>query len=525
METEVNTQASNVKLLKIITNLKLKNKVLQKDNKKIKTLEKANEKLKFENENLQFQLKQAIEKLYGTSNKDQVPDEENKFDEPEVDENKKDEIEAADEEITIPAHKRKKRGRKPLPKFLDREIVEHDLPDNEKVCSCGEQLTNIKGEDSEQLKYIPAKVVVIVNRRKKYVCKKCEETVKLAPLPKMPIPKSIATSSLLATVLTAKFVDHLPLYRQEQIWQRLGVDIPRQTMCNWTFKCADLLEPIVLAMKKIIKNSNYVRADETTVQVLKEKDRKTQNKSYMWVFMTGSKTNNHIVFEYHPTRAAEAANNFFEEFQGYLQTDGFSGYNALRGKDKIKSLGCLAHARRKFVDITKNFKHKSGKAYEALKYIKALYKIEREAKELNFDERYKYRLEHAVPIFENFKKWLDQSIEQVLPKTPIGKAVTYAYNQFESLKVYLEDGRLDIDNNWCENQIRPFTLGRKNWLFMGNERGANASSIIYSLVITAKANKLDPWKYLEDVLTRTPCCKTSDDFAKLVPREGYFGNG
>jgi len=478
------------------------------------------QKLEFKMEHLELQLRKALQQRYGRK-ADKIPANQlSMFDEAEVTVSTE-ELEQANEEITVPEHKRTKPGRKALPKNLSRTVVEHDLPLEDKVCKCGAQLCHISDVDSEQLEYIPAKVSVIVNRRKKYACKQCEDTIKLAPLPKTAIPKSIATPSLLASMLVAKFCDHLPLYRQEQIWIRHGIDIPRQTLSNWVIKSATLLSKIVDAMKLKIVASNYARADETTVQVLKEEGRAPSTKSYMWIFMTGLKTNNHIVFEYHPTRGGDAATNFFAGFQGYLQSDAYSGYNALRKIDGITNVGCMAHCRRNFTEVTK-IVTKTGKAHEALKYIKALYNIEDKIKTWTDDERYKYRLEYSKPILDKFKIWLDDSVHHVPPKNPLGQAISYAINHWAALTRYLEHGMLEIDNNWCENQIRPFAVGRRNWLFMGNAKGAWAASIIYSLVVTAKANGLDPWQYLMDALAKAPHCESDADFAKLIPASDYF---
>ena len=432
--------------------------------------------LTFKAENLELQLRKALQQRFGRK-ADKVPSNQlSIFDEAEVTV-PLDVLEIENEEITVPEHKRKKPGRKGLPKDLARTVVEHDLNPEDKTCKCGAELCHISDVDSEQLEYIPAKVTVIVNRRKKYACKQCEETIKLAPLPKTAIPKSIATPSLLASMLVAKFCDHLPLYRQEQIWIRHGIDIPRQTLSNWVQKCATLLCKIVDSMKDIIVASNYARADETTVQVLKEENRDPSTKSYMWIFMTGRKTNNHIVFEYHPTRGGKAATDFFAGFQGYLQSDAYSGYNALRKIAGITDVGCMAHSRRKFTDVTKIIT-KTGKAHEALKYIKALYIIEDKIKNWTDDDRYQYRQEHSKIILDKFKIWLDGSINHVPPKNPLGQAINYAVNNWAALTRYLDHGMLDIDNNWCENQIRPLALGRKNWLFMGNPKGAWAASIM-----------------------------------------------
>lgn len=518
MNSEVKSQSNDAKALyEIVKKQELALVKLQEKNdwQKLEI-----QKLEFKAEHLELQLRKALQQRFGRS-ADKVPANQlSIFDEAEVTV-PVEQLEIENEEITVPEHKRKKPGRKGLPKDLVRTVVEHDLTLDDKICKCGAQLCHISDVDSEQLEYIPAKVGVIVNRRKKYACKQCEETIKLAPLPKTAIPKSIATPSLLASMLVAKFCDHLPLYRQEQIWIRHGIDIPRQTLSNWVQKCATLLCKVVDAMKTIIVASNYARADETTVQVLKEENRDPSTKSYMWIFMTGLKTNNHIVFEYHPTRGAEAASNFFAGFQGYLQSDAYSGYNALRKIKGITDVGCMAHSRRKFTDVTK-IVTKTGKAHEALKYIKALYVIEDKIKNWTDDDRYQYRQEHSKIILDKFKIWLDGSINHVPPKNPLGQAINYAINNWAALTRYLDHGMLDIDNNWCENQIRLLALGRKNWLFMGNAKGAWSASIIYSLVVTARANGLDPWQYLMDVLTKAPHCETDVDYAKLIPTSDYF---
>jgi transposase len=343
MSNEDKKQPNDTDLLYSI--VQKQEEIISSQEQKISHQEQQIKHLEFKAENLELQLRNALQQRFGRKTDKITANQLSIFDEAEVT-SSVEEIEIENEEITVPEHKRKKQGRKALPQNLTRTVVEHDLKAEDKTCNCGAELCHITDVDSEQLEYIPAKVGVIVNRRKKYACKQCEETIKLAPLPKTAIPKSIATPSLLASMLVAKFCDHLPLYRQEQIWIRHGIDIPRQTLSNWVQKCATLLCKIVEQMKSIIVASNYARADETTVQVLQEENRDPSTKSYMWIFMTGLKINNNIVFEYHPTRASEAATNFFTGFQGYLQTDGYSGYNALRKTDGIIEVGCMAHARR-----------------------------------------------------------------------------------------------------------------------------------------------------------------------------------
>ncbi len=424
--------------------------------------------------------------------------------------------EAASETVTIKNHVRKKQNRA-LPKSLPREQKIYDLEDSEKICACGHELHKIGDDKYEQLEYIPAQIKVIEHIKFKYACKSCEEGIKTASMPKQPIPKSIATPGLLAQTITAKYVDHLPLYRQESILTRIGVTLPRATMSNWIFKCSDLLTPLVDLLKTNIIEESYACADETTVNVLSEKENRTH--SYMWVFMAGPSGKQSVVFEYHPSRAGTIPTKFFEGFSGYLQTDAYQGYNGLCAKAEITSVGCWAHSRRKFFEITKISK-KAGSAHIGVKFINSLYEIERKAKEqnLNFDQIKEIREEKSNPILEEFKIWLDKTISRVPPKSALGVALKYTINNWDVLNNYCLDGRISIDNNGIERMIKPFACGRKNWLFQGNTKGANASAILYSLVQTCKINKIDPYKYFRYVLTEFPNKKENEDLRKYLPQ-------
>ena len=423
------------------------------------------------------------------------------------------EIEPEKEEtITIPAHSRKKSGRKPLPDSLPREEVIHDIPEEEKICACGCQLTRIGEETSEQLHIERPKFKVIVNIRPKYACKQCEgtsdessPTIKIAPTPPQIIAKSFATAALLAYIVIAKVIDALPLYRQEKQFSRLGIDLPRATMANWMIRVADRCQPLMPLLRQEVRSGPLINADETTLQVMNELGRKNTTKSYAWIFRGGSEKNPAVMFEYHPTRAGKAARDFLKDYKGYVQSDGFSGYNALAEIDGITLCGCWAHARRKFVDVIKADKasKKSGKmraADIALRYIKKLYAIEKEAKDLTVEERFQLRQEKAKPVLNNFGLWLRETHPQTPPKGELGKAIYYSLQQWNKLNVYLEDGRLRPDNNLVENAIRPFVIGRKNWLFSGSPKGAHASATLYSLVETAKLNKLEPYSYMRYLL-------------------------
>lgn len=414
--------------------------------------------------------------------------------------------------IEVQPHKRTRN--RSLPKNLPREQIYHDLTIGEKTCSCGEELHKFGEDKYEQLEYIPAKIKILEHIKAKYSCKRCE-IVKTAKMPKQPIPKSIANPRLLAQIITSKYVYHLPLYRQEQIYQRIGIELPRATFANWIFKCAEILEPLVAKLKQNIIKSKYIQADETTVNVLSEKDRST---NYMWLFMSSPKDAPSVVFEYHASRSSTVATNFLKGFSGYLQTDGYAAYNTLKEQEEIIGVGCFAHARRKFFEITKIAKN-PGSAHIALKYINQLYKIESDAKELklNYEELYNYRQEKAVPILVEFKAWLDKTAPRASPKSAIGAAINYTLNQWEYLINYCLDGSLEIDNNAIERMIKPFALGRRNWLFQGNTTGAKASAVLYSLVQTCKVNNIDSYEYFRHVLTVIPNITSDEELKNLLP--------
>jgi len=437
-----------------------------------------------------------------------------------------------DDEIDIPSHKRKKRGRKPIPENLPRIDAVHDIDDAEKLCECGCLKECIGEEVSEQLDIVPAKIQVIRNIRLKYACKNCEgvesdgPTVNIAPVPEQIIPKCIGTPGLIAFVMTAKFVDALPFYRQEKQFLRIGVKISRATMCNWAQKISESCDILLMMLKKEILAGPLIQADETPVQVLNESGKKNTSKSYMWIFRGGTRERPGIIFEYHPTRAGDVAAEFLQEYTGVVQTDGYSGYEFLDDKSGISHMGCWAHARRKFMDVVKaggknkDGKPRAGAADQALKYIRKLYKIEKDAKaiELTGEGLLQERQEKSKPILDEFKRWLDVKVEEVPPKSLLGKAIGYALNQWPRLIVYVETSHVTPDNNMAENSIRPFTIGRKNWLFSGSPDGATASATMYSLIETAKANGLEPYWYLRYLFENLPQAMTEDDYKALLPQ-------
>jgi transposase len=427
--------------------------------------------------------------------------------------------EQLNDDVEVKSHARKKHPiRRPLPDYLPREIILHDIPEADKLCACGEHLIRIGEEVSEQLKYIPAQISVLKHVRPKYACKPCQENVKIAPMPVLLLPKSIATPELVAHVIVSKYCDHLPLYRQEAIWERMEVDIPRSSLCGWVLKTAEIAEPLIGQLKKIIVAGGYVQADETTVQVLNEVGRDNRTKSYMWAYRGGG-GHPSIVYEYQETRGGYHAQQFLAGFKGYLQSDAFSGYNWAHDAKDITAVNCHAHARRPFAELVKTQKT-LGLAHEALKFYRKLYAIEKDARanKLSPELRHQLRQEKSEPILEAFKKWLDHHLPKTSEQGVIGKAIRYCLAHWVELNNYLKDGRVEIDNNLIENAIRPFALGRKNWLFNGSPSGAKAGAIFYSLIETCKANSIEPYRYFCAMLNRIRECVTDDDYRKLLPQ-------
>jgi len=422
---------------------------------------------------------------------------------------------------TIADEQPKKPGRKPLSFDLPRIRIEHDIPESEKTCPCGCTRTEIGEETSEQLDIIPAKIQVLVHVRKKYACKQCEAGITIAPLPAQPIPKSNASPGLLAHVAISKYQDALPLYRQENILQRAGVELGRNTLANWMIKAGTLIQPLLNLIQDQMLSYPVLQCDETSVQVLKEPGKEPHSKSYMWVRVGGPPTRKMILFHYAAGRGGAVASELMADYQGYLQTDDYGGYNAI-GKDaQITQLGCWAHARRKFIEAQKAIgkNKRSGKATTAINLIGKLYAIERRLQKAQADEEkiYRVRQQEAEPQLQKLRLWLDTTLHAVTPKGLLGKALSYLDKNWEKLTIYTQDGRLAIDNNGAENAIRPFVVGRKNWLFSASVRGAKASANLYSLIETAKANGKEPYAYLKQVFTALPKAESVEQLEAMLP--------
>jgi len=389
-------------------------------------------------------------------------------------------------------------------------------------------MSRIGEEVSEKLDIIPAKIRVIKHIRYKYACRGCEGVesttgaVRTALLPPQLIPQGIATPGLVSHVMISKFADALPFYRQEKMFERIGVELGRATMANWAIHVGRRCEPLLDLMWREIRSGPLINMDETTVQVLKEPGRKNTSKSYMWVFRGGNLDRPALIYQYEPSRSGDVPKACLGDYSGYIQTDGYQGYNSLGERDGIVHLGCWAHVRRKFLDAAKMRKKvskKKGYADQALSLIRELYHIEKEAdeKELSPEKRAELRQEKALPILARFRKLLDEAVVRTPPQGLLGKAVGYAINQWDRLERYTEDGRLRPDNNLAENAIRPFVVGRKNWLFSGSPGGAKASAAIYSLIESAKANGLEPYRYLRHLFETLPAAQSEKDYKVLLP--------
>jgi len=426
--------------------------------------------------------------------------------------------------VEVSAHRRVKRGRRPLPADLPREEIVHDIPEDDKVCSCGSCMVRIGEEVCEKLEIIPQKLIVIRHIRPKYACKKCdgaksEQAVKIAPVPPQIIPKSIVTPGLLAYVLVGKFCDAIPFYRQEKQFSRIGIELSRVDFSNWAIQVARQCDPLVEILLNEVRAGPVVQMDETRLQVMKELGRANTNKSFMWVIRGGPPESPVILYRYHPSRSGKIPLQYLSEYEGYLQTDGYGGYREVGSLPCIIHVACWAHARRKFDEAAKPSR-KAGSAEEALGRIGKIYRIERDlrAQQLEPEEFLEKRKDRVIPILNDFKKWLDKKALQVPPSTLMGKAVNYALKEWDKLLRYLDSPYLTPDTNLVENAIRPFVIGRKNWLFSGSPRGAHASATIYSLIETAKANGLEPYRYLKYIFTKLPLAQSQDDYQKLIPQ-------
>lgn len=393
--------------------------------------------------------------------------------------------------------------RVPLPAHLPRREVRHEPVST--TCKCGCAMKRIGEDVAEKLDYVPGVFTVERHIRGKWVCAQCETLVQEPVAPHI-IYKGIPTSRLLAHVLVAKFLDHLPLYRQEAIFERAGMAIARSTLAQWVGECGVQLQPLVDALTAELLKAPVLHADETPVPMLKPGKGKT-HRAYMWTYCT---THFHsmkaVVFDFAETRGGQNARDFLRlgtevGWKGSLVVDDFSGYKACFDLG-VTEVGCMAHARRKFHELWAS--HQSKVAEQALKFFQALYDVERDAADLDIEARQAMRQDKAKPVANALKQWLDEQRQKVPNGSATAKAIDYSRRRWEALARYLDDGRLPIDNNRVENQIRPIALGRSNWLFAGSLRAGKRAAAVMSLLHSARINGHDPYAYLSDVLERLP---------------------
>jgi len=421
--------------------------------------------------------------------------------------------------IEVKGHTRKPRGkRSSLPEHLPRDIEVIDIPEEEKNCpKHGNSLKVIGEEVSEKLEYRPAELRVKRIVRLKYGCSGCDECIKEASAPPSIIPKGIATPSLLSQIVTSKFMDGLPLYRQERIFDRLKVDLHRNTMARWIVQVAEACIPIWNLLEEKLLERPYVSCDETKVQVLKEKGKKAESLSYMWVRAGPGPLGPKIVlFDYDPSRSQEVPKRLLADYKGYLQVDGYQAYNEICRSPDIVRLGCFMHARRRFFEATKASKKGSPLAEQGLSTIQTLYKIEEEIKDFSIEDIYKVRQEKSVPLLDELHDWSEKNSRKVPPKSTIGKAFSYLLDEWPYLTRYTEHGMLNIDNGLIERMIKYFAIGRKAWLFSDTVGGAEASSLFYSFVITAHVNNQKPNEVLMKIFEQLPYARTVDDYEALA---------
>lgn len=402
------------------------------------------------------------------------------------------------------------KGKKDNLEGLEKVVIEHKLSKDEAICKkCGSPLEIIGVNSKKQiLKFVPARLYVEEHITYSYACRKCEAedikaTIITTESPKNLINKGMASNTLLAHCIALKFLYSLPLYRQESYFKMLGAKLSRQTLSNWVIGTATELQDIYTLMKEELLNSNYVQADETTLKVIENNGKESKSKKYMWIYKTGASKNPIILYDYQKTRSSSCPKEFLKDFSGFLQTDGYQGYNKV---ENVKRIYCLAHIRRKFFEIVDNLNKealKNSRAIIGFNYCEQIYELEKQLREKYsnqedyYQKRYEIRLEKLAPLLEGFEKYINAEIKDALPRSPLGKALEYAQKTVPKMKTVLEDGSLEIDNNAAERAVKPFVIGRKNWLFANTSKGAVSSAIIYSIVETAKANGLKIERYLE----------------------------
>lgn len=499
-------------------------------------LEQENSLLKQENEELrakvqfyeeQFRLSQ--QQKYGASSEKVPPEQLRLFNEAEKLSAQPAEEPVLEEVLT----KRSKGQTKSRRKYeeLPVEEVYYTLAEEDQNCpNCDHPLHEMKTEVRREIKVIPAKTVVVHHIQQVYACRSCDQegtggTIITAPAPKPVLPGSMVSPSMLAFIMEQKYNKALPLYRQEQAFENAGFDVSRQNLANWVIKGSDTwLQLLYERMHRILEKEPVIHADESPLQVLDEK-----GKGYMWLYASAKSSQRALyLYEYQPSRAKKHPKLFLSNFKGYLQTDGYSGYNAVEHAIRV---GCMAHARRKFTDaikaLPKGSETTATAAHEGRSFFSRMYRMEKQFAELSPQERFEARQKHMRPVLEQYRSWLEAQQPKTLPKSKLGTAISYSVNQWDELTAFMLDGRIAIDNNLAERAIKPFVIGRKNYLFAKSPKGARASAICYSVIETAKANGLKPFEYLTYLFEQLPNVDVSNPdvldallpWSKTIPDE------
>lgn len=417
----------------------------------------------------------------------------------EVEEPHSDEDDTAAQEIEVPAHRRRRGGRKPLPENLPREIIELQPADEDLCCkSCDAEKTRIGEDRTEELEYRPASFFIREYIRPKYACRKCENGVTQAELPARPIHKGRPGSGLLAHVVTSKYGDHSPLYRLEPMFRRHGIELSRSTLSQWCGAVADLLKPVATQIAAEVLSSKWIQSDDTTVDVQDRSRSPAYPRGHIWVYRGEDGS---AFYDFTWKRNSEGPLRILEQYRGYLQADAAPAYDEVHQKLPIVEVGCWAHARRRFKEAVRT---SAKEASHVVALIGELYGLERSAKKRKLDAggRKQLRQQQSEPILDRIHEYLKKITVTTLPKSPLGDAIGYALRQWNALTRYTEDGSLEIDNNGAENALRPLCLGRKNWLFIGSEAAAHRTMVLLTLVQSCKAHQVDPFAYLRDVINR-----------------------
>jgi transposase len=500
---------------------------------------------------LRQRLDMLLRRVYGPRAERYDPRQGLLFDDPQPEQSSAEQVAAEPTPEAITQRRARPHGRRSLPANLPRKEVHHELDAAARVCTCGQERIDIGADVSEQLDYQPASLFVWQHFVHKYLCPHCAKknqaatagaaagpisAATIAPVeslgvrspaarvvaaakPAMPIAKGLPGPGLLAQVIVSKYTDHLPLHRQERIFARHGVDIPRSTTCDWLAACAELLKPLYDIMVSLVLQSKWLHTDDTPIKNLAH-DPGTTDKARFWAYL-GDRDHRYNVFDFTLNRQRDGPAQFLRDYRGYLQADAFSGYDALylpspgAGVSSIIEVACNAHARRKFYDARTS---DAARSHQVLAYYGQLYELERRAKDNAFDDEARLRLrqELAVPILQKFHAWLQDQRADVLPKSPMGEALTYALNNWTALCRYTEAGFLAIDNNVAEREMKRIAIGRKNYLFVGSAKGGHTAAVLYSFTSTCHRLDIEPWAYLKDVLTRLPATP-AEQLTKLLP--------